>query len=141
MSNYRKWLPNRDKVVVSSDVTCQGENICGSQPVAAEIDSVPDDVTVTATVDEPAHVNREEQPQYNFRDRQTLQKPPRLTCLAEAVALLAKCAEPISYTEARSLAEAEKWKKAMDIEMDAHIKNSTWELIELLADRKAISFK
>ena len=93
--------------------------------MAAEVDSVPDGITVPATVDEPVHVNREEQLRYNFRDRQTLQKPPRLTCLAEAVALLAECAEPISYTEARSSAEAEKWKKAMNDEMDAHIKNST----------------
>lgn len=39
-------------------------------------------------------------------------------------------ADPISYKEAIESEDSEKWKKAMEEEVQAHIKNGTWELVE-----------
>lgn len=46
--------------------------------------------------------------------------------------------EPNNLEEALEGSAAEKWKQAMTEEMNALVKNNTWELTSLLAGRKAI---
>jgi hypothetical protein len=50
-------------------------------------------------------------------------------------------AEPKSYREAMRHPDSELWHQAMVREMEAHLKNSTWELIKLPHGRKAIGSK
>jgi len=48
--------------------------------------------------------------------------------------------EPDSYEEAVNSTDADKWKKAMKIEIDSLNKNNTYELVDL-PDRKIIDTK
>jgi hypothetical protein len=50
-------------------------------------------------------------------------------------------AEPKSYREAMRQPDSELWHQAMVREMEAHLENSTWKLVELLHGRKAIGSK
>jgi transposase InsO family protein len=147
MSSYRVWLPDRDEVVVSHDVTFKGESCCSlstndDSPIAyQELDGTSNGTPLLAQENPQAADVQAEQARYHLRDRTMLNRPARLNCLGEVVALLAECAEPINYTEARSCTDAAKWEKAMDEEMEALNKNSTWELTELPPDRKAVDCK
>jgi hypothetical protein len=50
-------------------------------------------------------------------------------------------AEPKSYCEAMRRLDSELWHQAMVREMEAHLKNGTWELVKLPHGRKAIGSK
>jgi hypothetical protein len=50
-------------------------------------------------------------------------------------------AEPKSYREAMRHPDSELWHQAIVREMEAHLKNVTWELVKLLHGRKAIGSK
>lgn len=71
-----------------------------------------------------------------LRNRDTLKKP---LWFGDYVAALAIEEEPNSLEEALKGSAAKEWKQAMKKEMDALIKNCTWELTDLPAGRKAIS--
>lgn len=47
--------------------------------------------------------------------------------------------EPQTYAEAMSSPDAGRWKEAIDEEIEAHVKNSTWYEEEIPSDRKAIN--
>jgi transposase InsO family protein len=49
--------------------------------------------------------------------------------------------EPKSFRQAMSSPDADKWYNAAAVEMQAHLDNSTWELVKLPAGRKAIGSK
>jgi hypothetical protein len=49
--------------------------------------------------------------------------------------------EPKSFKQAMSGPDADKWYEACMAEMQAHFKNSTWQLVQLPAGRKAIGSK
>jgi hypothetical protein len=46
--------------------------------------------------------------------------------------------DPRTFKEAMASPDADKWYEAMVTEMQAHVKNGTWELVELPRGRKAI---
>jgi transposase InsO family protein len=49
--------------------------------------------------------------------------------------------DPKTFKEAMASPDADKWYEAMVTEMQAHVKNGTWELVELPRGRKAIGSK
>jgi hypothetical protein len=49
--------------------------------------------------------------------------------------------DPKTFKEAMAGPDADKWYEAMVTEMQAHVKNGTWELVELPRGRKAIGSK
>jgi hypothetical protein len=49
--------------------------------------------------------------------------------------------DPKTFKEAMSSPDADKWYEAMVTEMQAHVENGTWELVELPRGRKAIGSK
>src|SRR5713226_1564734 len=68
----------------------------------------------------------------------------RQLALAELLAAAAPAAigrDPVSYKEAMKAADAEEWAEACQYEMDALLKNDTWELVNLPPGRKAIKSK
>jgi hypothetical protein len=54
---------------------------------------------------------------------------------------VASNAEPKSYRNAMHRPNSELWHQAMVCKMEAHLDNSTWELVKLLPERKAIGSK
>jgi len=46
--------------------------------------------------------------------------------------------EPNCFQEAHEVESSEKWKKAMEEEMDSLFKNKTWELVKLSKGRNAL---
>ena len=68
----------------------------------------------------------------------------RQLSLAELLASAAPAAinrDPSTYKEAMKAADAEEWAKACQYEMDALLKNDTWELVELPPGCKAVKSK
>lgn len=69
-----------------------------------------------------------------LRNRQNLQAPKRLVEI-----MIAEVDEPRNYSEAIKSAEKTHWTTAMEEEMTSLEENSTWDLVELPAGRKAIT--
>jgi hypothetical protein len=70
----------------------------------------------------------------------------RLTAKSAFYALAGNAAdsvgeEPLSLKEAQQRSDAEHWKKAVQVEYDALIKNNTWDLVPLPAGRKTVGSK
>lgn len=59
-------------------------------------------------------------------------------CTSEGYAFVAECYEPSSYHDAIKSACSEKWKIAMDEEINSLHKNKTWKLVDLPDGRKLI---
>lgn len=68
-----------------------------------------------------------------LRLRDMLKPPPRFSHAMLAIE------EPQTYTEAISSPEAERWKKAINEEIESHIKNATWYEEEMPENKKTIN--
>ena len=55
--------------------------------------------------------------------------------------MLTDCKEPSCYKDAMLKNDKLKWEKAMQLEMDSLHKNSTWELVHLLAGKRILPCK
>ncbi|CAI7800539.1 unnamed protein product [Closterium sp. NIES-53] len=62
-------------------------------------------------------------------------------CAFAFFSLVEKPGEPATLKEALESSDAEEWKKAMESELKIIEENGTWELVELLEGRKAITSK
>ena len=49
--------------------------------------------------------------------------------------------EPECYEEAMQVGTIQKWEKGMDEEMDSLVRNQTWDLVKLLAEKRALQNK
>jgi len=74
------------------------------------------------------------------RPRREIRKPARFTDMV-AYALPVVDDIPITYQEAMQSLESDKWKSAMDEEMQSLLKNNTWELVQLPKGKRAIGCK
>eukprot|EP00253_Pinus_taeda_P011256 PITA_11256 len=72
------------------------------------------------------------------RERKT---PKRYEDSASSFALITKYGEPSCYQEAVDDTDSEKWKMAMEEEMDSLAKNNTWDLVELPEGRSVVGCK
>lgn len=136
MSSYRVWIRERNEVIISHDVTFQGESLCASMQ---EVDSDASDAQNEELV--PMDSAPEPRHRYNLRDKASIKQPDRMTLLTEAIVLLAECAEPLTYEEAVSAADSSKWNEAMKAEIESLHANNTWTLTELPPGRQAIDSK
>ena len=90
----------------------------------------------SARVDAPATETTEPtRPSYCLRAHEKLRVPNHYD------ACVASFSEPANYTEAINGNEFEKWKRAIEEEIDAHHKNNTWNLVPLPEGRKPVGFK
>jgi len=67
-----------------------------------------------------------------LRDRTTIKKPERYAACMAVV-------EPRSYQEAVNGSNANKWKAAIQEEIDTHNKNKTWFKSDIPKDREPVS--
>jgi hypothetical protein len=59
---------------------------------------------------------------YNLRNREQINKPSRYACTAFIT-------EPINYNDTITCEQSDKWKQAMNEELDSLHKNNTWTLV------------
>jgi hypothetical protein len=62
-------------------------------------------------------------------------------CVEYALKLAMDNTDPKSYWEAMTRPDAQKWKEAAQAEMQAPVKNGTWDFVKLPSDRKAVGSK
>lgn len=74
-------------------------------------------------------------PQRNLRDRSKIKIPERYE------ANFIEFVEPLTYEEAISRQEGEKWKEAIEEELAAHDKNQTWRMESLPHNRTTVGCK
>jgi hypothetical protein len=81
-------------------------------------------------------------PQPSQRRSSRVRNPPtRYDDYVSSVALVSIDGEPSCFQEAIKVSKSVQWKKAMKEEMDALERNKTWDLVELLKDRKVVGYK
>ena len=73
---------------------------------------------------------------YELRDRSKTRAPDRLI-----EANIVEAGEPITYHEATTGPDAEKWKEAIRKELESHSENGTWNIVEKPAGRQEIDSK
>eukprot|EP00253_Pinus_taeda_P013210 PITA_13210 len=84
----------------------------------------------------------EEAPKTSLRRSTRIKRPPRrYDDYVTLVAFTPSDDEPLCYQEAIEGLKSDKWKAAMKDEMMALGKNGTWDLVELLKDRKTVGCK
>ncbi len=87
---------------------------------------------VSEPVQQPVTLRR------STRERKT---PKRYEDFASSFALITEDGEPSCYQEAVDDTDSEKWKVAMEEEMDSLAKNNTWDLVELPEGRSVVGCK
>ena len=90
--------------------------------------------------------NEEPQQQYDLpiaisRPRREIRKPARFEDMVAYAFPVVEKGIPQTFLEANSSPDKEKWKKAMDEEMQSLVKNHTWKLARLPKGKKAIGCK
>ena len=99
-----------------------------------------------ADVGEEEVSNEEPQQQHDLpiaisRPRREIRKPARFEDMVAYAFPVVEEGIPQTFLEANSSPDKEKWKKAMDEEMQSLVKNHTWKLARLPKGKKAISCK
>lgn len=83
----------------------------------------------------------------NINQVRTSSRTPKPKVMSDFVTYQAVCdsncvdSDPVTVAEALNRPDADAWKKAMQSEYDALIKNGTWEIVDLPENRKAINSK
>ncbi|KAG8479822.1 hypothetical protein CXB51_029312 [Gossypium anomalum] len=75
------------------------------------------------------------------RPRREIRRPARFTDMVAYALPIVDDDIPVTYQEAMQSLESDKWKSAMDEEMQSLRKNNTWELAQLPKGKKAIGCK
>ena len=99
-----------------------------------------------ADVGEEEVSNEEPQQQHDLpivisRPRREIRKPARFEDMVAYAFPVVEEGIPQTFLEVNSSPEKEKWKKAMDEEMQSLVKNHTWKLAKLPKGKKAIGCK
>ena len=99
-----------------------------------------------ANVGEEEVSNEEPQQQHDLpiaisRPRREIRKPARFEDMVAYAFPMVEEGIPQTFLEANSSPDKEKWKKAMDEEMQSLVKNHTWKLARLPKGKKAIGCK
>lgn len=146
-TNYRLYDPQKKRVSVARDIIFNERTNCsnpekstdsliklpdqkrehvededkGQRPEARAVPEIvtsnEEDESSDGTYHSPDRGSRQ------LRDRNQIKRPARYEVN------LAECNEPISYRDAISRSDAEKWIKAIAEELSAHEKNGTWTIV------------
>ena len=99
-----------------------------------------------ANIGEEEVSNEEPQQQHDLpisisRPRREIRKPTRFEDMVAYAFPVVEEGIPQTFLEANSSPDKEKWKKAMDKEMQSLVKNHTWKLARLPKGKKEIGCK
>lgn len=151
-NNFRIYDPIKRKVGVATTVTFsrkQGDFRFSKVKSVTEVDSDPsgdpsepnnveetsEDGTDETTKQQSKRSGKVSSDKRELRDRSLLKKPDRYACA------MVSANEPTTYAEAMEGPEAIKWEQAINEEIAAHKKNSTWKIDGQPEDRKPIDCK
>ena len=168
VKGYRLWNPTAHKIIINRDVIfdetslmkSDGKNVLKqvdvpqSQQVQFDIHSSTgenhgdvheQDIHEQITQqDEQTETPQEIEviPQQALRRSTRIKSiPSRYDDFVTSVALITNEGEPSCYSEAIEVSDSDKWKHAMKEEIDALIKNKTWDLVELPKNRRVVGCK
>lgn len=120
--------PRKSVVEISSD---------DEYDTPSAVENIEENGSVASRVDENSTANRVEESSMASRLR-SKEKVSANFSDAERCAFLVQHDEPSSVKAALQSKESVQWKCAMDDEMNSLLKNETWKLVQLPADRKVI---
>lgn len=161
---YRVWIPSRGKIICSHDVLFKSEKTCSIQPnakVVSYLDEKDDESVIenqfdtqdednnplTESINEEIDINDNNEvdnfPEeaVNEKRRSTRErKQPDWMKSGDFVMLSKEDADdyPKSYNEAMKTRQREKWKKAMNDELESLQENETWDLVQRPANVNVI---
>ncbi|KAL4271878.1 hypothetical protein GQ457_13G029750 [Hibiscus cannabinus] len=164
VKGFRLWCLDTKKIICSRDVTFDEsailKKVTSSTP--QQVESTPKQVELQKTVisptiddaDSPTPVEESEdeevqtqepletpEPLAVTRPRREIRKPARFTDMVAYALPVVDDDIPVTYQEAMQSLESDKWKSAMDEEMQSLQKNNTWDLAHLPEGKRAIGCK
>ena len=138
--NYKVWDELKQKCYIRHDVIFNENDFKGtSEPETGEDTK---DVQISLECPQEDETPQDRQPNVNLprRSDQT-RKPCTRYGFDEYACHVAFQAKPSTIEEAIAGKNSEEWIEAADSEYQSLIENDTWELVDLLEDRKAIGSK
>lgn len=141
---YRVWLPDKNEVILTRDIVFKNETTSlkmfvdkipvHSEEHLCEKSEADSNSNGEVTQSQNSRIDECSKSTVNLRDRSEIQKPSRF----DGFVMLAEDDEPATFQEAMNSVNSNKWKFAMQEELDSLAENNTWELVDLPEDRKAI---
>ena len=90
---------------------------------------------------QPQEQQEPQTPASAVRRSTRLSRPPERYSPSLYYLLLTDSGEPESYDEAMQVDTKQKWEQGMKEEMDSLVKNQTWDLVKLPAEKRALQNK
>lgn len=149
-TNYRLFNPVTRKIIVSRNVVFNETNQSGLKPTTVKIEIESDDVTDFGEQEgvenqvqrgeeneqEEHHESAEESDEIpNLRPQRNVRLPARFD---DFHLNFVEIDIPDTYEDAIKSKEYDKWKKAIDEEYAALLKNNTWKMVEIPENKKLI---
>lgn len=125
---------------LKADSTSQQQQSLDSESIRSSGESTSEYETDYGDLDETYQPPRSLRNMQDNSSRMTV-RPRRTQTKEHSLFCLMTLSDPQSVNEALSSSNAVQWKKAMDEEYSSLIKNKTWSLIDLPANRKALPSK
>ena len=163
VKGYRLLYPNSKKIIFSRDVTFDESPMLmkktdeNAEDIPQQVESTrkqvefestinPVKIVENETIEDDEEVSAQEPllQQESIamnRPRREICKPARFVDMVAYALPIVDDEVPSTYREAVQCSEIDKWKNAMDEEMQSLRKNETWELAQLPTDKKAIGCK
>ena len=162
IKGYKLWCLESKKMIFSRDVTFDESTVLQKVTTteAAQADGAPKQVEFERIVENPADdeapmvdeehdevevpsqgPSQQHESIATDRPRRTIKRPARYDDMVAYALQIVADNVPTTYAEAIISSEAQKWKDAMNDEMQSLLKNHTWKLADLPEGKKAIGCK
>lgn len=146
IEGYRIWLKSTNQIIRSRNVVFEPErpgktlawipqrDFTVEEEVKEKGSTLPNSSIEDSSFEENQPMETPKLPERKLHDRAVLNPPRRLIEL-----MLAEVDEPKGFVQAVNSLNKQHWKRAVKEEIASLKENSTWSLVELPVDRKAIS--
>ncbi|KAE8707953.1 putative beta-1,3-galactosyltransferase 20 [Hibiscus syriacus] len=138
VKGFRLWCLDTNKIICSRDVTFDESALVKKvefqQTMIPEVDAVDSSTPIEESKDEEVQTQEPletPEPLAVIRPRREIRRPARFVDMVAYALPVVDDDIPITYQEAIQSLESDKWKSAMDEEMQSLQKNNTWKLTQL----------